>query len=483
MKARDIDPRGQVPMNFLFRGPPGTSSVVFWHCIQCPFTFRRDADTFIGTRKTTTARKMGQVYYDMGFLSSAEVSECSATDLVGQYVGHTGPKTIAQLEKALGKILFIDEASRLSEGHFASEAVNELVDQLTKPRFLNKIVVILAGYDKDINELISTNPGLSSRFPEEVVFPNLSPERCIELLRRKLGQKNVTITALDDSHSGVYRSMCDLFKQLAALPSFGNGREVETLAKTMVGFVYQQTAMDGELTLSQHDALHLTKNMLHERQDRSANMPNTSVEILPRATATTAGSRPPWAPNAPPAAVQDTKRNTSGKGKDSQPSSPRSQSPFDDDPPRDPGVPDEDWQQLQMDMQTSKQKEQQEAAKIRQGEEDIVKAKAVEVEKALALEMLAKQQAKDEAERQELERRREQARLAERRAHMERERLLAEMETIKAEQARRREQEVKAQKKLREMGVCVAGYRWIKQTSGYRCAGGSHWVGNGQLGL
>lgn len=65
-----------------------------------------------GTGKTTTARKMGQVYYDMGMLGSAEVIECSATDFVGQYVGQTGPKTQKQLEKGLGKILFIDEAYR-----------------------------------------------------------------------------------------------------------------------------------------------------------------------------------------------------------------------------------------------------------------------------------------------------------------------------------------------------------------------------------
>ena len=79
----------------------------------------------IGTGKTTTARKLGQVYYDMGFLSSKEVVECSATDLVGQYVGQTGPKTKGIFEKALGKVLFIDEAYRLSEGHFAKEAMDE----------------------------------------------------------------------------------------------------------------------------------------------------------------------------------------------------------------------------------------------------------------------------------------------------------------------------------------------------------------------
>lgn len=99
-----------------------------------------------GTGKTTTARKMGQVFYDMGFLSSTEVTECSASDLVGQYVGHTGPKTKKLFEKALGRVLFIDEAYRLSQGHFAQEAIDELVGITTQDKFRGKLVVILAGY-------------------------------------------------------------------------------------------------------------------------------------------------------------------------------------------------------------------------------------------------------------------------------------------------------------------------------------------------
>lgn len=109
----------------------------------------------------------------MGFLATAEVVECSVKDMVGEYVGHTGPKTQKLIESALGKVLFIDEAYRLGEDRFAREAADELVDCITKPRFLNKQVIILAGYDNQINEMLDANPGLSSRFAESVNFNTL----------------------------------------------------------------------------------------------------------------------------------------------------------------------------------------------------------------------------------------------------------------------------------------------------------------------
>ncbi|CAN9351619.1 unnamed protein product [Alternaria alternata] len=126
LKALDMDAREQLPFNFLFKGPPGTG-------------------------KTTTAAKMGKIFYDMGFLSQASVEECSATDLIGQYVGQTGPKVQKLMEKAISKVLFINEAYRLAEGRFATKAMDKLVDCLTKPKFAQRLVVILAGYDKDIN--------------------------------------------------------------------------------------------------------------------------------------------------------------------------------------------------------------------------------------------------------------------------------------------------------------------------------------------
>ncbi|KAL3444997.1 hypothetical protein BJX65DRAFT_297291 [Aspergillus insuetus] len=140
MRQLDMDPKEQVPFNFLFRRPPGTG-------------------------KASTARKMGKVYYDMNLLSSAEVIESSATNFIGQYIGHTGPKTQELRERALGK-----------------EAMDETVDCITKPKFFQKLIIILAGYDNDINRLMAINPGLTSRFPESLEFKGLEPDDCIKLL-------------------------------------------------------------------------------------------------------------------------------------------------------------------------------------------------------------------------------------------------------------------------------------------------------------
>ena len=79
------------------------------------------------------------------------------------------------LERALGKVLFVDKAYRLREGHFASEAIDKLVDIITKPKFLSKVVIILIGYDNNMNRLIAVNPGLLSRFSEEIIFRDITP--------------------------------------------------------------------------------------------------------------------------------------------------------------------------------------------------------------------------------------------------------------------------------------------------------------------
>ena len=99
------------------------------------------------------------------------------------------------LDKALGKILFIDEAYRLADGadgmtwSFSGEAMDELVDCLTKPKYHQKMIVILAGYDEDMKRLMMVNKGLMSRFTETISFNSLGPAPSVQLMILLLGKK------------------------------------------------------------------------------------------------------------------------------------------------------------------------------------------------------------------------------------------------------------------------------------------------------
>ncbi|WP_018617300.1 AAA family ATPase [Segetibacter koreensis] len=137
-----------------------------------------------GTGKTTVARLLGQIYYDIGLLSSNKVVEVSRADLVGQYVGHTAPKTQRVFESALGGILFIDEAYSLFKtgSDFGNEAVETLLKLMEDNR--EKIVVIIAGYPKQIDELLSSNPGLKSRFSKTLHFPDYSKEELSQIFQK-----------------------------------------------------------------------------------------------------------------------------------------------------------------------------------------------------------------------------------------------------------------------------------------------------------
>ncbi|KIJ05200.1 hypothetical protein PAXINDRAFT_49916, partial [Paxillus involutus ATCC 200175] len=244
MKAQGLDMRKQIPSNFVFKGPPGTG-------------------------KTTTARKLGQVYYDMGFLASTDVIECSASDLVGEYVGHTGPKTRKVFEKAIGKVLFIDEAYRLGQGRFAQEAMDEIVDLMTKEKFMNKLVIIIAGYDNDMNKLLGVNPGLASRFAEEIHFHNMTTEQCLTLLDKDLRKSKLVVAEMTDTSSAKYQEMKVIVHRMSILSSWGNARDIKTMGKRM----FQQALVNaadhgGQVSLTVTEALDIMKSMLAEQRAR-----------------------------------------------------------------------------------------------------------------------------------------------------------------------------------------------------------------------
>jgi hypothetical protein len=118
----------------------------------------------------------------MGFLSKPSVVECSVSDMVGEYTGQTGPQVV-NLEKALGRLLFIDETYQLGSNNLQKDATNELVDCITKTRYMGKMIIILDGYTDDINQLIQVNRDLTSRFPTEITLRRLSSEHRLSLLK------------------------------------------------------------------------------------------------------------------------------------------------------------------------------------------------------------------------------------------------------------------------------------------------------------
>lgn len=463
LKARGQDPRETVPTNFLFKGPPGKLDVT-------PFDPLFAAYTGVGTGKTTTARKMGQVFYDMGFLSDVEVIDCSASDLIAQYVGATGPKTKAQLEKALGKVLFIDEAYRLAEGHFATEAMNELVDQLTKPQFKGKLIVVLAGYDRDINALIAVNPGLSSRFPEEIVFQNMSTDDCLNLLQQELGKKEIEVLSLTNGQNPQHKELVSVLEQLASLPTWGNARDIQTMAKTLTGLAFRSNPdPTAALKISFQEILACAQQMLTARLQRQNNQP---VPKVPHS----------W-PSEPqktlaPAPVNTAPPMTAAKADAVEAKVSRNvvQPPMTDlpaDAVRDDGVSDAVWHQLQMDKQAAERHAKDQKARMAE-EEEALRA-AEEKEKQAIQECIARSRIK--AETDEQKRKLEEARIKKQNARVAREKARIEMERLQA--LERAEQRV--QQKLRRIGKCVAGFDWIKQGNGYRCSAGGHYVSDAEL--
>lgn len=135
-----------------------------------------------GTGKTTVARIIGSILKEMGVLSKGHLIEVERADLVGEYIGHTAQKTRELIKKALGGILFIDEAYSLSRGgdkDFGREAIDTLVKGMEDHR--KNFILILAGYEREMEHFLRSNPGLPSRFPIQIHFPDYTVDDLVEI--------------------------------------------------------------------------------------------------------------------------------------------------------------------------------------------------------------------------------------------------------------------------------------------------------------
>lgn len=414
---------------------------------------------------------MGEVFYNMGFLATKDVVNCSGTDLIGEFVGHTGPKMQRLFQKALGKVLFVDEAYHLSDNRFGQEAVAEMMNLLTQDKYRNKIIVILAGYDKDMNRLLSINPGFGSRFSEVLQFDHLAPEQCFRLLVRCLQEQKLDTSTIKDPAD---TDLLGLFQGLTTLPGWGNARDVQTIARSIFGSIMKSKTRPPSLVVTDQIIQSEMDHMLSERKGRASDAENLSQ---------TYDSRPQPSQANPPEAEQrkapsaerfaeaitrkeitpmalsqriDAQRNKYHEKVDKLQSSCkginmaslqalRNSTNATDTTPRDDGVSDATWAQLQKaKMQRKRNRQEMDDCRVKFArlESDIARIEGANGDSSQTRRQLAAQ-----------------------RKSFKQIKTAADTET-------------KIMGRLMESGLCPLGFEWIKESDGYRCAGGSHFKSN-----
>ena len=176
-----------------------------------------------GTGKTTVGLKMADILFQLGYSKKGHLLTVTRDDLVGQYIGHTAPKTKEVLKKAIGGVLFIDEAYYLykpdNERDYGSEAIEILLQVMENQR--DDLVVILAGYKEPMDKFYESNPGLSSRIANHIDFPDYSVEELLQISKLMLQDQQYQLTPDAEIAFGQY------IAKRKEQPLFANARSVK----------------------------------------------------------------------------------------------------------------------------------------------------------------------------------------------------------------------------------------------------------------
>jgi probable Rubsico expression protein CbbX len=175
-----------------------------------------------GTGKTTVALRMAQILHRLGYVRKGHVVSVTRDDLVGQYIGHTAPKTKEVLKKAMGGVLFIDEAYYLyrpeNERDYGAEAIEILLQVMENQR--DDLVVILAGYKDRMDSFFQSNPGMSSRIAHHIDFPDYTPAELLAIAERMLAATHYRFG------DGARDAFAAYLSRRIAQPHFANARSV-----------------------------------------------------------------------------------------------------------------------------------------------------------------------------------------------------------------------------------------------------------------
>ena len=203
-----------------------------------------------GTGKTTVARMIGKIYQQLGVLQKGNhMVECTRSQLVGQYQGHTAKLVEQKFKEAAGGVLFIDEAYALCRDKndtFGHEAVDEIIAQMENNK--DSMMVILAGYKKEMEEFMQSNPGFESRIRNRIEFEDYSIEEMVQIFKYMTKQKNMQLNY--DTEEALF----SLLEKEGSRNNFGNARGVRNLFETVV------ETMNERLVTKKNNGLQIMQN-------------------------------------------------------------------------------------------------------------------------------------------------------------------------------------------------------------------------------
>ncbi|KAL3783915.1 hypothetical protein ACHAW5_011038 [Stephanodiscus triporus] len=406
-----------------------------------------------GTGKTTVARVMSNILFDLELTARRHVEETSGLMLQGQYLGQTQKVVENILDKAKGGLLFIDEAYTLGQGMFGSEACNTLVAAMTDPRYAG-VVVVIAGYPKDIDDMLACNAGFKSRFTHTLDFPDWDVNDCVQCFLERIKMKGFEIAdgGADILHKG--------FGELQALDGFGNARDVDAVWRATCRFRASRVIAcnDGRKRFEETDLQQATEELINSRSFAKGKQSMATNATLDQQLQTSQFmesedlnynlfedapqiTQMPEKVEEVRAEEVDTERIDTGEY--------ASQGVLQPANGRDSGVSDAVWAELQM----AKQAEEKYLEKCLAEETERMRIQA-DIEDQLRLEQLA-----TEAYEQKMR----------------------ELQIQREMEAAKKRQKEKIQERLRAIGKCPMGFVWHDCGNGWRCAGGSHYVSDSEL--
>lgn len=415
-----------------------------------------------GTGKTTIARAMAQMLHEIGLLASNSIRICSGLDLQGSYVGQTKDKVNEAMAEAQGGVLFIDEAYTLGGGTtFAQEAIDQLVQLMTEPEHLHKTVVILAGYKEEMEHMLAgANTGLKSRITGRISFPDWDATDCVEVITATAKRDGITLTAAASQL---------LVRELAEIklrPGWSNARDSITVQRLLYKNRAQRLLSAAEETPSYvPEDVSNSIATLREQRPKSNPVENPVLKRFQFATA------PQLVVTAPPKERVEEKEADLEEVISAEEKVAAQDRSDGDGAGRVYSALLEACKQAGYDADHEKRKELILLLQaVQQGQDfpppilafvlektGLKKSKAVAMLRPQVHRVLVGMENAVQAEQERLE------------------------ELRRLDEKERARQEAAHRQWLRTCGPCPAGYSWHRCGSGWRCAGGSHFVTEDQL--